>query len=127
MPNTEGPQTIDEILSLEPIELAEWMRARYIRKIPTPTSIAEFKANAHVLSDIANAYAFLSSLHAVAAAKVRDAKRRKLDADTVDACTARRDAVDDVLKGLKLQYEAFSRMITIHQQANEELKMLREV
>lgn len=125
--STVDPKSIEEILALEPLVMIEWMRARYVRKLPSPTSLVEFKQHSHYLGDLANSYAFLSAVHATAAAYLRDAKRRKLDAEVIDSYTAKRDAVDDVLKGIKLQYEAFSRMITVHQQANEELRMLREV
>ena len=127
MSNLSEPNSITEILAMEPMEFANWLRLKYVRTLPTPTNIQEFKQHAHILTDLSNAFSFLSALHAMAAIQVRESKRRGLDKDVIDTCTSRRDAVDDILKGLKLQYEAFSRLITVHQQANEELKMLREV
>lgn len=127
MSNLSEPNSITEILAMEPMEFTNWLRLKYVRTLPTPTNIQEFKQHAHILTDLSNAFSFLSALHAMAAIQVRESKRRGLDKDVIDACTSRRDAVDDILKGLKLQYEAFSRLITVHQQANEELKMLREV
>lgn len=127
MQKNEDPRSITEMLSMDPMEFANWLRVKYIRNVPTPTNIQEFKQHAHVLTDLANAFSFLSSLHAMAAIQVRNAKRQGLGKDIIEDCTARRDAVDDVMKGIKLQYESFSRLITVHQQANEELRMLREV
>lgn len=127
MPNRDDPRSITEMLAMEPMEFTNWLRVKYVRTLPTPTNIQEFKQHAHILTDLSNAFSFLSVLHAMAAIQLREAKRQGKDKDYIDACTSRRDAVDDILKGLKLQYEAFSRLITVHQQANEELRMLREV
>lgn len=122
-----NPKDMNQILTMEPMKLSGWLYETYINAIPTPQSSQEFRQHSHLLADIANAYAFLASTHAAASIMVRSAKRKKADKDVIDDCIDRRDAIDDCLRALKMQYEAFSRMITVQKQADEELKMLGEV
>ena len=116
---------IQQLLSMAPIELAQWLDATYIKPLPFPKSSREFVANNHLLGELANTFAFLSGVHVAAKIAVRDAKRKNLSKDEVDACIDRRDTIDEFLGIVKMQYNAFSRMITVQKNADEEMRMLQ--
>lgn len=117
---------IQQLLSLSPIKLAEWLDKEYVKELPCPKSSSEFAKNNHLLGDLANSYAFLSGIHAVAKIAVRDAKKKKLSADEVNDCIDRRDTIDEFLGIIKMQYNAFSRMITVQKNADDEMKMMQD-
>ena len=117
---------IQQILAMQPIELAQWLDNEYVKPLPCPKSSREFAENNHLLGDLANVYAFLSGVHVVSKIMVRDAKKKNLSKEEVDACIDRRDTIDEFLSIIKMQYNAFSRMITVQKNADDEMRMLSE-
>lgn len=120
------PMTVNQILMMPPMDLVKYLDANYSKPLPTPKSSREFAEHNNLLGEIANSYVFLNSLHAVASIVVRDAKRNKKSKEEQDNAVSRRDIIEAYVKNLNMQYTAFSRMITVRKQADEELRMLQE-
>lgn len=120
------PTSVNQILAMSPMDLVTYLDQNFIKPLPAPSSSREFVKHNHLLGEIANAYVFLNSLHAIAAILVRDAKRKKISKEEQDAAVSRRDVIEAYVKNLNMQYTAFSRMITVQKQADEELRMLKE-
>lgn len=118
--------TIQQILSMEPLALTNWLNDTYVKPLPFPKSSKEFAQHNHLLGELANTYAFLSGVHAVAQIMVRDAKKQKLSKDEIDDCIDRRDTVEKFLNIIKMQYAAFSRMITVQKNADDEMRMMQD-
>ena len=116
--------TTMQILSLPPLELVQWLDDNYIFELPAPETSMEFSQNKHLLAQLANTYAYLASLHSVAQIMVRDAKEQGMPKNHINNAIDRRDIIDRFLDAIKLQYTAFSRMITVQQQADAEAKMM---
>lgn len=105
---------------MAPLELNEWICENYIALLPIPENTNEFLQFKGLLGTLANTYAFLTGLLATAKVAVRIAKREKKEKDYIDDCIDRRDIIDLHLKTITMQYNAFSRMITVQISANEE-------
>lgn len=120
------PVSVNQILMMPPMDLVKYLDANFIKPIPTPSSSREFAQHNNLLGEIANAYVFLNSLYAVASVIVRDVKRKKKSKEEQDDAISRRDIIEAYVKSLNMQYTAFSRMITVQKQADEELRMLKE-
>lgn len=117
---------IQQILSMPPVEMAQWISKNYIKPLPCPKSSKEFAANNHLLGELANTYAFLSGVHVISKIMVREAKKKNLPKDEIDACIDRRDTIDEFISIIKMQYNAYSRMITVQRNADEEMRMMNE-
>ena len=116
--------SIQNILQMKPTELADWLQTTYIKPLPTPSSSQEFVKYNYLLGELANVYAFLSGLLVASKISVRDSKRRGLSKEEVDDCIDRRDTIDAYLGIIKMQYNAFSRMITVQKNADDEMRMM---
>ena len=117
---------VSQILSMDPIALTNWLNESFVKPLPFPKSSQEFKENNYLLGELANTYACLSGVHAVAKIMVRDAKKKDLSKDEINDCIDRIDTIDEFLNIIKMQYNAFSRMITVQKNADEEMRMLQE-
>lgn len=111
-----------ELLNMAPLALNEWICENYIAPLPIPDNADEFVQFKGLLGALANTYAFLTSLLATAKVAVRIAKRDRQSKDYIDDCIDRRDIIDLHLKTITMQYNAFSRMITVQLSANEEYR-----
>lgn len=121
---SESMPSIQDILQMKPTELADWLQTTYIKPLPTPSSSQEFVKYNYLLGELANVYAFLSGLLVASKISVRDSKRRGLSKEEVDDCIDRRDTIDAYLGIIKMQYNAFSRMITVQKNADDEMRMM---
>lgn len=117
---------IPQILSMAPIDLAQWLNDTYVKELPCPKSSREFVEYNYLLGELANTFAFLSGLHVAASIMVRDMKRKNATKDDVDMCISRRDTIESYLGIIKMQYNAYSRMITVQKNADDEMRMMRE-
>ncbi len=115
---------VETLLKMDVTQLAKWIDDSYIKPLPLPKNTAEFARNNHLLGELANVYAFLSSLHAMAKIAVREAKKNKLPTDEINACIDRRDIIDEYIDIIKMQYNAYSRMITVQKNINDEMRMM---
>lgn len=121
---TQSNYTTAELLNMPPLELVAWLDESFINPLPIPETIAEFAQFNYLLGELANTYAYLTSLHSMMQIAVRDAKRTSQNKDHINDCIDRRDIVENYMNAVKLQYTAFSRMITVRQQAIAEMQMM---
>lgn len=113
-----------QILAMPPLDLVQWLDNNFISELPAPETRVEFSENKFLLARLANTYAYLVSLHSVAQILVRDAKEQGMPKSHINNAIDRRDIIEHFLDAVKMQYNAFSRMITVQQQADAEAKMM---
>lgn len=113
-----------QILAMQPLDLVAWLDENFLKPLPMPETSAEFAKNKALLAGLANTYAYLVSLHSVAQIMVRDAKDQGMPKAHINNAIDRRDVIAHVMDAIKMQYNAFSRMITVQQQADAEAKMM---
>lgn len=121
-----NPKDMNTILTMDPMKLVGWLYETYFEPLPLPQSSVEFAQYNSLLGKLGNSYAFLSCTYAAASVMVRNAKRNKLSKDQIDEMVSRRDVIEAFMDALKMQYNAFSRMVSVQQNANEEMRMLSE-
>lgn len=120
------PKNVNQLLLMPPMELLKYLDATFIKPLPMPTSSSEFAKHNHLLGELANTYAFLTGVHAAATIVYKDNKRKKKPKEELDEDMLRRDVLAECLNAVKMQYTAFSRMITVQKQADDEMRMLSE-
>ena len=115
---------INELLNLTPLDLANWLHARYLFVLPTSVETVEDLRQANeLLSKLTNTFAYIESVRTFASIYVREGKKKKLDKEIIDDRISRRDVLDTFANMLKAQYNAMSRMITVKKQIDEEMNM----
>lgn len=113
-----------EILSEDPLVLTEKLKSEYLFYLPETIENADDLLEAgRFLGKIANSYSFLVQLSSLAKINVRKLKREKKSKDEIDNAIDRKDSINNTVEAVKMQYNAISRLITVKQQINEELKM----
>lgn len=116
--------TVPEILAEDPYKLMELFQAEYNFDIPeTLDSVEDLKHAGRLLGQLANTYSYIAQLSVYAKISVRTAKRNKEDKNSVDDAIDRKAVIETFAETIEMQYRAVSRMLTIKQQINEELKM----
>lgn len=115
--------TLNDIYTCSPVEVDQWLRSHsYV----IPTSIdtpAELNHASVVMAELVNWYAYLSSLLGSMKYLVREAKDRK-DKKLADDLIDKKELIYLSMETANKQRETLSRMVTIKQIANEELKSL---
>ena len=76
-----------------------------------------------MLGRLTNAYSYVMQLSIQAKRAIREAKRAKKSKDEIDDAIDRKAVIDGFVDIISMQYKAISRIVTIRQQENEELKM----
>jgi len=116
--------TVSEILNEDPYILMTKLREEYNFKIPeTLETIEDLKNAGKLIGKLANTYSYLAQLSAYAKISVRNAKKKKLSKEEIDDAIDRKAVIDTFTNTIEMQYKAISRILTIKQQINEELKM----
>lgn len=115
--------TMKEI-EIMPIEnYLQWMANGFYIPVPEQINTIEDADNAaSLLSKFSNNYLYLIELYSYFKILSRKAKRDK-DMDKYEEYVDKRDIAEYMAKGVKLQYQAVSRMITIRQGNLDELSM----
>ena len=113
------------IAQMNPEELVQYLIGAYAKEIPSAMETQEDLSNANImLGQIANEKTFLYSLLAYLKTRARTERGKgKENKNTAEEMAMRRDAVELVLEAVKNQYDAVSRMLTVKQMKNDELKM----
>lgn len=119
-------RSVTEILNMPPRSLISWLDESFVKPLPMPETSTEFAQHNYLLGELANTYAYLTSLHSVAQIMVREAKRSTQDKDYINDCIDRRDIIESYINAIKMQYTAFSRMITVRKQADDEMRMMSQ-
>lgn len=131
--NMEAPKkrlsdyNAEDLFSLPPRELTDLLWSEYDFQIPfneETISLSDMAMIQKMLVQTGNAYSYLTYLSSVAKIKVRQTKRSKEKGkeDEEDAID-RKEAINNLVEAVKMQYSVISRLITVKQQINEELKM----
>lgn len=114
----------EEIFQLEPEVLLEAMRKRCCLVIPvTIETVEEMQQAGRILSACASEYSYLSDMALNAKIIKRRFKQEGRSKKEIDDALSREDIFEHFAEVMKAGYNAVSRMITIKQQVNEELKM----
>ena len=113
-----------EIYEMEPFEMTEKLTDSFSYDLPEFLDTPEDLRNAgRLLGELCAAYSYLIQLASYGKLLVRDLKRTKTDKATIDNAIDRRDVINNMAEIIKLQYNTVSRMVSIKQQINYELKM----
>ena len=124
-------KTYTEILSMEPLELQNWITKEFelTKEIPTDISSVEDMQNAsHMIGTFTNRLSYLTALGVYAKMCVRQEKRKgKENKSNADDMIDRKYAIDKAAEIVKQQYNTVSRMITVKQEINKELYMSENI
>lgn len=116
--------TIKNIYDLPVEDVALWLTNDMYVQIPlTIDTEEELKYASTLMASISNNYAYLSNIYASLKFLGRQAKDRK-DKAKSDEIIDKRELIHSCLESLSKQRDTISRMITIKQIVNEELKTL---
>lgn len=124
MPKKFSDYSIEEVLKEDPKVLAILLEHEYSFSAPeTIESIEQLKKAGAMLGKLSNIYSYLIQLISIAKIDVRQKKRQKVEKDIIDDAIDRKDVITNAAEAAKMKYNAISRMLTVKQQVNEELKM----
>ncbi|WP_097005285.1 hypothetical protein [Lacrimispora amygdalina] len=117
----------ETLFMLSPMDLTEILWSEYNFIIPfneETISINDMIVVQELITKTGNAFSYLAYLNSIAKIKVRQAKRSKeMKKEDIEDAIDRKDAISNIAEAVKMQYSAISRLITVKQQINEELKM----
>lgn len=115
--------TIAQILVTPPEELIYLVQARCQLKIPpTVETVEDMQVIGQLLSQSASEYSYLSTMAMIAKLRKRQLKREGADKKECEDALSREEIFQHFAGIMKATYDAASRMITVKQQVNEELK-----
>ena len=122
---TNNTSQFENILSLEPEDLLQWLNDNFLEEIPIAiNNIEDLKKAGILLGKLTNIYSYLVSLSMFAKLKVREAKKNKENKEEIDKAVDRKEIVNSYADVIKCQYNAVSRMVTVKKQIDEEMKMI---
>ena len=108
---------------MNPRELAEILSATFIYDVPESVDTADDMSEiGKMLSNTSNQYAFLNSLLSISKIQCRELKRLNIKMSYEDAVD-KKEIINNITESVKVRYKTLSRMITIKQEINNELKM----
>lgn len=111
----------EELLQEDPNVLMELFQKEYTCQVPENAD--DLRQTAMMLGRLTNAYSYVMQLSIQAKRAIREAKRAKKSKDEIDDAIDRKAVIDGFVDIISMQYKAISRIVTIRQQENEELKM----
>ena len=115
--------TIEQYLQMNPHELAQILNDTFIYDVPESVdTVDDMSTIGKMLSNTSNQYAFLNSLLSFSKIQCRELKRLNVKRSYEDAVD-RKEAITNITEAVKIRYKTLSRMITIKQEINNELKM----
>jgi hypothetical protein len=110
-------------MDFEPVSMAANMAQEFYVVIPERLDTPEDLRQANqLLSDLTNKYSYMSGIFIVLKAQVRTLGKK--DA-AYSEMISKRDTVDGICSMIQQQYNALSRMITVKQEQNRELAMMK--
>lgn len=117
--------SVDDIMSMEPKDLMEYLVGNFSINIPTSITTAEdLRMAAEILSRSYSYYSFLSNMRLTAKMQKRALKRQKESSEEIEKMLMREELFEMQAGIAKHAYDTVSRMVTIKQQINQELKMM---
>lgn len=122
--NEGGFLTNQQILNMDPIKLVDWLTNNYSYEIPTSLStVGELEKAGQMLGMLTNKYTYLATTLAYLKITLKSLKRQGKNSEEVEDMMMRRDVFQTLTDVVKQEYQAVSRMITVKQEINAELKM----
>lgn len=115
--------SMEELLSMPPEELMSAASNRF--KLDLPPSIDtvdNLNKLARLMSKSISEYSYLVNMAQIARMRKRSLKRSGADKFTVEDALTREEIFTNYAEIMKAAYQAASRMITVKQEINEELK-----
>lgn len=115
--------SMEELLSMPPEELMAAASNRF--KLDLPPSIDtvdNLNKLARLMSKSISEYSYLVNMAQIARMRKRSLKRSGADKFTVEDALTREEIFTNYAEIMKAAYQAASRMITVKQEINEELK-----
>ena len=114
---------ITELLNMDSFTLIEHLYMEYVVELPEALiTVEDMQEAGSLLPKLINAYSFLASASEYAKVLVRENKG-KIPKDELNELMGKRDAIIQAAETAKMQYTALSRMITVKQEINNELRM----
>lgn len=120
--------SFESVLSMDTETLIDWLYKEFIEIIPFENieNKAHYVEAGRLTMKFANEYAYLSSLYNYAKVRVRKAKASKATPkQCIDDMIDARDSIGRTMEAVKILLKAVSRMVTIKDDIDEELKMTR--
>lgn len=116
--------TFQEIYDEDSYMITEKLTKEFSYELPEFLDNPEDLRKAGVLlGELCSAYSYLVQLASFGKLLVRELKRKKAPKDEIDNAIDKRDIINNLSEIIKLQYNTVSRMVSIKQQINYELKM----
>ena len=123
--NDNNRVSTNDLLSMEPMLLAEYLQARFSLMVPFSLATPEdLRCASEILSSAANSYSFLSNMRIMARVQKRALKRKKESAEKIEDMLAREELFENQAAVVRQVYEATSRMVTVKQQIDQDMTML---
>lgn len=114
---------LNKLLKLNTEDLIEFLYYEYTIEIPDSiTSVEDMQLAGTLLSTLINTYSYLSSV-AMHCKNIARISKGKVEKEEYNELIGKRDAIVQAAENAKMQYNALSRMITVKQEINNELKM----
>jgi len=116
----------EELFKLEPVDLTNLLYKEFSFNIAfneATISIHDLPYIQELIMKMGNSFPYLAYLSSLAKINVRQAKREKLKKEEIEDAIDRKEAISNITESVDKQYTALSRIITVKQQINEELKM----
>ena len=115
--------TIEQLLTMPPEELMDMASQRFRLRIPpTVDSVEDMQAIGQLLSQSASEYSYLLNMAMLAKLRKRQLKRDGAEKKGCEDALSREEIFQNFASIMKTTYDAASRMITVKQQINEELR-----
>ena len=115
--------TIEQLLTMPPEELMDMASQRFRLRIPpTVDSVEDMQAIGLLLSQSASEYSYLLNMAMLAKLRKRQLKRDGAEKKECEDALSREEIFQNFASIMKTTYDAASRMITVKQQINEELR-----
>lgn len=120
--------TYQQLITMDITELNDWLFRAFPCEVPTCIdSLDEFVRAGNLLGELTNKYTYLASILSFLRIEVKNEKRKNSKSKEAEEMLIRRDSVQLVFDVVKQQYSAVSRIITVKQEINNELKMLGNI
>jgi hypothetical protein len=125
------PINNEQILSMEPTKLQDWLDKEFELTKPIPAEIStveDMQTAEKMIAKLTNRLSYLSSLGVYAKFAVRSSKRKGKEFKTEwEDMVDRQTAINTAENTIRQQYTALSRMITVKQEINKEIYMSENI
>ena len=116
--------TVSDLINMDPLRLQNYLIETYTIRIPPQIETTEDMTHAaKLLSQATSYYSFFENMRIRARIEKRMMKRAKCETQLIEDMLMREEIFEVHAKTMNKAYTTISRMITVKQQVNYELKM----